>query len=336
MSPARLFLGLAILALASPTSASSIGTVDIVQKTTSAALACTQWRATGMCFWLRCSWFSCDVETSLKVGHYNPDLVVSSYNRLGDNPWQEIRRVLGRVQRQAAASVLPSLSGVSPDSAGNRSEGTRRRDHKNLIFRDADAIGPPALDTVLAALPSSMRCASQASSFMPYFLSGIDALSWRNSIPESLYPASLIPGLREVGSWPLLTWGSVYPRTGWAIQAEEPKAAALTAQRAGDIVTRRFQPHLYIPLSGPSAADQQVWPPGPLLENDAATGTWQMLMPVTDDSCTVFGDDDRLASWANGRVDPEGDYVWNLWRPYQCCQREGQLFLGDINWLEYP
>ena len=336
MNVARRVLGLLILVLALPSGAASVSTADIIDRTATATIACTQWRATGLCFWLRCSYFSCDVETSLKVGHYNPDLVVSSYNTLGENPWQDIRRVLGRLQKEAAASALGSLGGIEPDSAGNRSEGTRQRDHKNLIFREADAIGHPSLDTVLAALPASMQCASQASSFRPYFLSAIDALSWRNAIPESLYPASLIPGLREVGNWPLSTWGGVYPRTGWSIQSEEPKAAALTAQRAGDIVTRRFQPHLYIPLTDPTPADQQVWPPGSLRENDASTGTWQMLAPITDEDCQVFGVGEHLDSWANGRVDRQGDYVWTLWRPYQCCERKGQFFLGDINWMEYP
>ena len=37
-----------------------------------------------------------------------------------------------------------------------------------------------------------------------------------------------------------------------------------------------------------------------------------------------------------GRVDSEGDYVWNLWRPYKCCQRRGQWFLFDIDWISYP
>ena len=63
-----------------------------------------------------------------------------------------------------------------------------------------------------------------------------------------------------------------------------------------------------------------------------------MLVPRTDSDCKVFGLNDlnSVDSWASGRVDEQGDYVWNLWRPYQCCDREGQLFLFDINWIEYP
>jgi len=325
-----------LLIVTVPGNAASLNTADIVQKTAAATFACTKWRAVGLCFWLRCSLIGCSVQTSLKVGHYTPDLVVSSYNGLGESPWMEMRRALHAAQTGAIGELLHELSGMLPGSAGNRTEGTSTLDHKNLIFREAEAIGHPLLDSALAFLPPSLRCQSQAQRFLPYFLSAVDAVSWRISLPESVYSASLIPGLREIGDWPLMTWGGVYPRTGWSIQAEEPKAAAITAQRVGDIVTRIDQPHLYISLSASATTRPNSWPPGPLVENDIASGVWQMLTPVTDSTCAVFGIDDRIDSWANGRVDSEGDYSWNLWRPYQCCQRNGQWFLGDVSWMDYP
>lgn len=319
------------------TRAGTISTPDIVSGTTSASIACMQWMPIGLCLWLDCSLVGCSVSSSLKVGHYQPDLVFSSYNELGGNPWAEIRATLGLAQRTAAAGVLGSLLPVPIDSAGNRTEGTgQRQDHKNLIFRETDAIGHP-LGLIPDVLPG-LLCESQTDPFVPYFQSGLDALSWRQEIPEIFYPASLIPGLRELGHWPLQTWGGVFPRTGWTIQAEEPKAAALNAQRAGDIVTRLDQPHVYLPLTGPEPINQHVWPPGPLVETDATTGTWQMLLPEVESECDVFGLND-LASvngWGGGRVDPEGDYVWNLWRPYQCCERRGELLLLSIDWLSYP
>jgi integrating conjugative element protein (TIGR03756 family) len=144
--------------------------------------------------------------------------------------------------------------------------------------------------------------------------------------------------LREIGTWPLQTWGGVYPRTGWTTQAEEPKAAAINAQRAGDIVTRVGQPHVYLPLIGPNGGNQKVWPPGPLVEKDANTGTWQMLLPAPENSCAVFGTNDlaSVTGWGGGKVDASGDYAWNLWRPYKCCTRRGQWFLGDIDWVAFP
>jgi integrating conjugative element protein (TIGR03756 family) len=331
---------LVVILQASPTThAATITTPDIVAQTTAATFACMRWMPVGMCFWLRCSSTGCRVRTALKVGHYNPDLVVSAYNELGGNPWAEIRATLGLAQRAAASGLLGALLPVPIDSAGNRTEGTGdRRDHRNLVFRETDAIGHPLSSLSGVVTGAGLLCESQTTSFVPYFQSGLDALSWRQEIPEIFYPASWIPGLREVGTWPLQTWGSVHPRTGWSTQAEEPKAAAMNAQRAGDIVTRAGQPHVYIPLTGPSSGSQRVWPPGPLVEKDARTGTWQMLAPRPETSCDVFGTNDLvgLAGWGGGRVDSAGDYAWNLWRPYQCCSRRGQWFLFDINWIAYP
>lgn len=309
----------------------------IITKTTVAALSCMQWMPTGICFWLRCSWSGCSVRTSIKVGHYNPDLVVSTYNELGGNPWVEIRATLGLAQKAAATGLLGALLPVPIDSAGNRTEGTSERDHQNLVYRETDAIGHPlsSLSGLVAGV--GLLCPSQTTSFFPYFQSGLDALSWRQEIPEIFYPASFIPGLRELGTWPLQTWGGVYPRTGWTTQAEEPKAAAINAQRAGDIVTRIGQPHVYVPVTG-SSGFGRVWPPGPLVEKDRTTGTWQMLLPRPEASCSVFGTNDlaSLTGWGGGRVDSAGDYAWNLWRPYQCCRRRGQWFLFSIDWMSYP
>ncbi len=323
--------------LASSSRAGSISTTEIFRKTAEATFACMQWTPVGLCFWLRCSFFVCNVEASLKIGHYNADFVVSSYNELGANPWNEIRLVLGNVQKAAANGLLGRLFRLPIDSGGNRTEGTAdRRDHKNLVFRETDVIGHPL--QLFSGTFGQTRCASQATPLIPYFQSALDAQSWRHAIPEIFYPASFTLGLRELGDWPLQTWGSVFPRTGWTTQAEEPKAAAINAQRAGDIVTRKRQPHVYLSLNDPSPRNQRVWPPGPLLETDHRTGTWQMLLPKTESECAVFGINDLASAsgWGGGRVDSEGDYVWNLWRPYQCCEREGQFFLFDFNWVDYP
>ena len=132
--------------------------------------------------------------------------------------------------------------------------------------------------------------------------------------PGDLYPASLLPGLREIGTWPLQTWQCA-PRTGWTTQAEEPKAAAINAQRAGDIVTRAgqgCQPRLLCLISRllvrpTNGSGQRVWPPGPLVEKDPSTGTWQMLVPRTETSCNVFWyqrscEPHRLGRWACRRM----------------------------------
>jgi hypothetical protein len=67
-----------------------------------------------------------------------------------------------------------------------------------------------------------------------------------------------------------------------------------------------------------------------LRENDARTGIWQMLVPVPQGECKVFGENDlfTLAGWGGGKVDPQGDYVFNLWRPYTCCRDRGSYLFS--------
>jgi len=173
----------------------TITTPGIVAKTTAAALSCMRWMPIGMCFWLRCSWSGCRVRTSIKIGHYNPDLVVSSYNELGGNPWMEIRTTLGLAQKTAAAGLLGALLPVPIDSAGNRTEGSAdKRDHKNLVFREADAIGHPlsSLSGIVAGV--GLLCQSQTASF---FLFPV----WpRCSVLASRGSGDLLPGKSASGT----------------------------------------------------------------------------------------------------------------------------------------
>lgn len=327
---------------------------ETIDTTTIAASAlspsCIAYRPVGVCLWLVCTPFGCKVRTSVKVGHYNPDLVVSSYNGLAGNPWLEMRSLLAGVETGGAAAVLSALGGPLPDlfGGGIATDGVPGRpdreqpNHTDLIFKDVDAIGFP-LASLAGTLGSGYVCPSQANSFQPYFLSALDAVAWRWSIPEVIYPQSWIPGMREIGQFPLNTWGAVYPRSGFTTQAEDPKAAAVTAQRAGDVVTRTLQPHVYISLGSGQEERKikdrmMVWMPGALKEGDPGTGQWQMLLPKQSKSCETFGQNDTLAgiaSWAGGKGAESGDYAWTLWRPYKCCQVKG-AFIGAIDFREFP
>lgn len=343
MSASRYLLILMLLlqaGLPGAARAGDITTAGIVAQTASAALACSRWRPIGICFWLRCTLYSCSVVTSLKVGHYNPDLVVSAYHKVGGNPWVEIRATLGAAAKTAGGTILSTLLGIDL-GGGDRTEGTTSRDHQNMRFKEVDAIGHPVSSLSSVANIGGLVCPSETTSFFPYFQSTLDLLAWRTGIPESLYPAALIPGLREIGSFPLNTWGGVYPRSGFVTQAEDPKAGAVTAQRAGDIVTRTYQPHVYVPTGsegGMTTTDGVLeWLPPPLHENDRSTGWWQMLTPVPAASCEVFGRNDTasMSSWADDKSDLSGDYAWTLWRPYKCCKTEGQWFLGSSDFTTF-
>ncbi|MGN5643402.1 TIGR03756 family integrating conjugative element protein, partial [Burkholderia multivorans] len=166
---------------------------------------CLAWRVVGVCYWLSCSMFGCTVQTSVKVRHYVPDAVVSSYSRTGANPWTEVS----------------FMSAPLPFAQGGGS-GTTNQPHENnlAVFKNADVIGHPGMAAFgQFAGQFGMTCPGAGVPFDPYLLSTFDTIAWRDGIPESVYPESLIPGMREIGSRTTANlWGSVYPtcRQWWS------------------------------------------------------------------------------------------------------------------------
>ncbi len=269
---------------------------------------CMDYRVVGVCYWLFCTTFGCKVKTSAKVGHYVPDAVVSSYSSTGQNPWLEVRSLSAPITGAQSGGI-----GVN----GNAHE-------NNLaVFKNVDVIGHPGSEVFSSfASGSGYVCAGAGKAYVPNMLSTLDTLAWRHGIPESVFPQSLTPGLREVGSrLSANLWGSVYPRSGFLHQTDDYKASAVAAQRAGDVVTRIGQVHVYQPLQAmPSPG---YWPAGELREGEIRTGKWQQLSPVTNPSCSVFPESMSVMQ------SQDGGYAWALWRPYSCCKREGQTFLGS-------
>ena len=304
----RMRNGAAAVMLAAAGSSYAINTGTIVASTLSPD--CLEYRVVGICYWLYCTWTGCTVRTSVKVRHYVPDAVVSSYSNTGENPWTEVR----------------FMSPPNP-TAEDGGDGTTNHDNENNLakFKNADVIGHPGGQVFSQfASASGYACEGAGTAFMPYLLSTLDTLAWRYNVPEMVYPESLIPGRREVGTRTGLNlWGNVYPRGGFLHQTDDYKSGAVVAQRAGDIVTRRGPIHVYQSLL--AEARDGYWPAGELMESDASTGKWQELTPTLSNSCAVF-------PHTNTRVQAQqGDYAWALWRPYSCCERRGQVFLGSTD-----
>lgn len=296
--------------LASTTAALALDTSAIVASV--ASPDCLQYRVVGICYWLYCTLGGCSVRTSLKVRHYVPDAVVASYSNTGENPWHALRA-------------------LSPATAMARSggAGTSAEVHENnlALFKNADVIGHPGAAALAQyADQFGYTCGGAGTPFKPYLLSTLDTLAWRYGVPERAYPEAVSPGLREIGSRAQAKlWGTVYPRTGFVHQADDYKGAAVIAQRAGDIVTREGQPHVYQPLR--AQPQPGYWPAGPLKEGDAQTGRWQPLAPRLSSTCVVFPHDQAEPQA------PQGDYAWALWRPYACCERQGQVLLGSQDFM---
>ena len=131
--------------LLSATGSYALNTATIVG---SVASDCLEYRVVGICYWLYCTWTGCTVRTSVKVRHYIPDAVVSSYSNTGENPWVEVR----------------AMSTPNP-SAQAGGDGTTNEDHENNLakFKNADVIGHPGVEVFNQFVSSSgYFCGAQA------------------------------------------------------------------------------------------------------------------------------------------------------------------------------
>lgn len=111
-------------------------TVQLLQDTVNALPGCLRWRPTGACFWLKCSVLppKCKVVYSLRMEHYVPEVIVSTWHDPARHPWEDF----GRPVAQAVNGVGESALSAMLDSAGSSTPVTQ-----HLVFRDADAIANP-------------------------------------------------------------------------------------------------------------------------------------------------------------------------------------------------
>src|SRR5687767_426 len=110
----QLAAALLLVGAGSSTFATGTGTI------TSSALSpeCLSYRVVGICYWLYCSLSGCEVRTSVKVRHYVPDAVVSSYGSTGENPWRDVA----------------FMSPANPTARGG-GDGTTNQGHENNLAR---------------------------------------------------------------------------------------------------------------------------------------------------------------------------------------------------------
>lgn len=316
-----LFL-LSMLGLGVPSSAQvgeTISTTEIIEE--SLDLSCVDMKVVGVCIWLTCTPYGCDIDYSVQVHHYMPDLTVSAYADTGENPWEDV------------ASLSQPISELQ--DGGNNTEGSTVINETALRFKNVDVFGNPGIELLSSTLASTdYFCESEATMLYPYFLSVYDFF-WRDPILET--PLTLLNFFETVGvkTGPIATshWGPVYPRHGFVHNGHDYKAGAVAAQRAASIVTQENQPHVYSSVIE-EEYQQGYWPPGRAVAGDEDTHKWQQLVPAenTAPACHVFADEgDQLA----GAIDPFMDrvneltgYVWNLWRPYSCCSQEGAVLIA--------
>lgn len=284
---------------------------------------CHAYCFTGVCVWMTCTIFGCDIDTSPRVRHNNPDFIVSTFDEPGTNPWVDANAIYSSLNINMTEIWVDVFRSDVEPAGGSQVEGGSGVDN-SLRWKEVDVLGHPVASIAAEIAGSGFWCPSETDAYYPYYLSGFDTYEWRLGLFETVLSLPyLFPGVRVVGDGFYRQWGSVHPRTGAILQKDDVKAAAMISQRAGNIVTGNSWAHLVNQPDGNGYS--KTWLPGELRENDASTGVWQMIAPKTDTQCYVFGEDDTtsLEPYSEDRNTDDNKYVYALWREYECCERVG-------------
>ncbi|WP_375576295.1 TraU family protein [Paracidovorax oryzae] len=125
-----------VLTLGLPMPAQAITTPGVIAGTAAGLASCLSYRVEGVCFFLRCKLAFCWIETSIKISHYVPDVVVSTYNEPLQHPWSDIGRIVATTMNGASSTVFSQLFDSSAGGLNSTSAMAN--------FKGADAIGNPA------------------------------------------------------------------------------------------------------------------------------------------------------------------------------------------------
>ena len=270
---------------------------------------CMDWKLVGICFWLECHLFDCEVNESVKIGHYIPDLLITSYT--------------------TNHSPMKELDGINNVSTANltQSHSDQRQYDGPLNFKNTEVIGNPAVIVFNELADNSdYFCHSVVEyPFYPYYFSSLDTF-WNAPSFEHLFPQAIFASPKIETNWPLGYWAQVYPLSGWGSHPYDPINAAVAAHRAAMIVVNN---ELHVHLDPGKKCGNKCWPPGDIKTNQLSTHKFQMVFPVVEDKGMVMG---GSATWANGKNKAlDEGYVWSLWRPYTCCKSKGQFFIGSVD-----
>jgi integrating conjugative element protein (TIGR03756 family) len=294
----------------------------LIKDTLKAIPYCLHYKIKGVCYWES----PAGVNTTLYVEHYLPDVVVTVFSKPDENPWPEINLSIDKAGKIAQQKIVSSFSGFD---VGSGQHSLSDQHEQNVFFKEADVIGNPALGVLpneLGLLPST------ASPLMPYYQSMLDSASWRGfpqiktTQLEEAY--AMVSDIKHHIGTGLINWGGIYPHEGKVATSNDVKAAAVIAQRAGDLITSNdlmhLSGHIFHSLSNRCGQECKA---APIQENSDKT-EFQMIYPVETDKCDYFGKTTDYGK--NAETKTNGAYVWVIWRFYEGCRDGVGKFIGRI------
>ncbi|WP_119327769.1 TraU family protein [Cysteiniphilum halobium] len=285
----------------------------------------SQWRYLGLCYWQQGYW----VVTTNEMEYWKPDLVVSSFNTLGTNPWV-VANLADKAMYQAANAGAGTFQTVKTKLSEGQITGSTPSQNQgiNMIDRVVDVYGIPSFSYGLYQLNNA------TSAMTPYYNSFMD-LPNRYGLAEKLKYQTYNPFSNYIGASFTNKWGYEFPRS-MSVQIDNTyMASAMAAQRAVDITTNSSPLHIYQSVSnscGINCAVTNVIEQDP--DSKQTHEIWQEVYP--NNKVIRIGEKDKSEGTANrlGKADDakgHGNYVYVVWRHYKgCVQTAGEFLFAMV------
>lgn len=292
----------------------TITSIGISEKVAEHYLDYSHFEVIGACVWLKCVWYGCTTSTKLELDEYLPDLVVTSYNGQGNDPWWEANESLDAASYETANIATQEMTGQSLTNGRTRMVSRHMHEDKQII-KSVDVVGNPF--TLFEYPFPTLRV--DTTPFEPYYQSDLDALMDRSGIAEGIRWETYTPLIDTIGEI-YYHWGYEFPRSMTQRTSNDYKAAVMAALHGTDIVTNKNTLHVVDSTSdscGENCAVSNV-----IEEMDDDHEIWQEVYP--NDRHIQLGENDVAKEGDLGAGDDEdgnGNYVFVVWRHYRGCQQ---------------
>lgn len=294
--------------------ASVINSFNIGLETAKSYPEYMQYKVLGICTWVKKRPFPRppSIVITPEVDYFAPDLVVTVFNKVGDNPWSEAN-LLDKVSHSGAQEFVASKYGV-------KLENTDIRDRFDKISSVAikrkivDVIGHP---NMLLNIPIPILLLPDTIPFFPYYQSEADVLNTFGAIEKITRPVETLSVFNNFIGTITNHWGFMFPREMSAIIHNDYKAALVFAARAAHIVTNNNIGHVVKSTANSCGVNCRV--SNVFFNPDEKYIKWQEIYPKNRP--VKLGENDlNLASMGNEDYQKgQGNYIFVIWRRYQGC-----------------
>jgi integrating conjugative element protein (TIGR03756 family) len=303
-----------------------INTLQIEQKIASHVLDYSHFKLIGACLWTDVNALGVpNLYFTAELDEYLPDLIVSSFNNNGDDPWTSARVFLDKPSYSLANKSAKTLYGFSLGNGKIVKANDGSFQANSLITKSVDVVGNPY---ILKYVPFP-TLKLDTKGLEPYYSSTLD-IPGRFGIAESLRiidDANIFSHI--IGKSFIDKWGYEFPRSMTSNTTNDYKASVMAALRAADIVTNKNTLHVVISTNNSCGTNCRV---ASVTEDKTdKNAIWQEVYPIVrhinigESSKTVspghsLGEKDEKAG--------SGNYVFVVWRHYRGCVQQSGKFLG--------